>query len=443
MLTQLCAVRPMNGLMEKRQGALVDTDKAALSERIERYFDPKIEWGDLEALGTGLTRDAARFKAKAARKKVLKAEVFDPDRLLPYIVRPFDSQWCYYSAVRPLWNEPRPSLWVQCWKGNSFFVSRFKAAKDPEGPPFYFVGGLSDDHMLSPDASCFPVHLRHSAANIKKNHPFQADLIAENQDSKTTANLTAPVRSYLADLRVGDPDSDTDTAGLIWMHALAIGYSPSYLTENADGIRQDWPRIPLPDSKDLLLASAALGRRIASLLDTETDVGAVHEPPLQDLAVPTRVGGGQLDDTKDFAVTAGWGHGGKGGITMPGKGRIIERDFRPEEREVFLVGPSGARPEGEHRSPLLGDRTCDVYLNDVAYWKNVPIRVWEYTIGGYQVMKKWLSYREAKLLGRALTKDEVRYVQEMARRIAAILLLEPDLDANYASAKAHAYLWPG
>lgn len=71
------------------------------------------------------------------------------------------------------------------------------------------------------------------------------------------------------------------------------------------------------------------------------------------------------------------------------------------------------------------------------------MRVWEYTIGGYQVMKKWLSYREEKLLGRALTKDEVRYVQEMARRMAAILLLEPALDANYASVKAHTYVWPG
>ena len=30
------------------------------------------------------------------------------------------------------------------------------------------------------------------------------------------------------------------------MHALAIGYSPAYLSENADGIRRDWPRIPLP-----------------------------------------------------------------------------------------------------------------------------------------------------------------------------------------------------
>ena len=50
---------------------------------------------------------------------------------------------------------------------------------------------------------------------------------------------------------------------------------------------------------------------------------------------------------------------------------------------------------------MLGEPLCDVYLNEVAYWSNIPLRVWEYTIGGYQVIKKWLSYREKKLLGRA------------------------------------------
>jgi len=84
---------------------------------------------------------------------------------------------------------------------------------------------------------------------------------------------------------------------------------------------------------------------------------------------------------------------------------------------------------------LLGARTCDVYLNDSVYWQNVPSGVWEYTLGGYQVLKKWLSYREEKLLGRSITIEETRYVTEVARRIAAILLLGPDLDRNYEAIK--------
>jgi hypothetical protein len=192
------------------------------------------------------------------------------------------------------------------------------------------------------------------------------------------------------------------------------------------------------------------------LLDTETpfDVAAglsrhpesgdvkspLHEPPvgtpaLQKIAVVSRVGGGALrekdegDLKSELAVTAGWGHAGKGGITMPGKGRTAERDYTAEERRTM----------GGAAATVLGERTLDVYLNGAAYWANVPARVWDYTIGGYQVIKKWLSYREEKLLGRALTKDEVRYVQDMARRIAAILLLEPALDENYRRVKEHIY----
>ncbi len=63
-------------------------------------------------------------------------------------------------------------------------------------------------------------------------------------------------------------------------------------------------------------------------------------------------------------------------------------------------------------------------------------------MGGYQVMKKWLSYREKSLLGRGLTLDEVTEVTHMARRIAALLLLGPALDANYRAVKAAAYPWP-
>ena len=81
------------------------------------------------------------------------------------------------------------------------------------------------------------------------------------------------------------------------------------------------------------------------------------------------------------------------------------------------------------------ETTCDIYLNNTAYWKNVPVGVWEYTIGGYQVIKKWLSYRERDLLGRSLTIDEAREVTNIARRIAAILLVEPELDANYQVVK--------
>ena len=65
--------------------------------------------------------------------------------------------------------------------------------------------------------------------------------------------------------------------------------------------------------------------------------------------------------------------------------------------------------------------------------------MWEYTLGGYQVIKKWLSYREQPLLGRSLTIAEVRYVTEIARRIAALLALQAQMDVNYRDVVEDAY----
>jgi hypothetical protein len=71
----------------------------------------------------------------------------------------------------------------------------------------------------------------------------------------------------------------------------------------------------------------------------------------------------------------------------------------------------------------------------------VRARLWTYTLGGYEVMKRWLSYRERSLLGRALTLADLTEVMHMARRIAALLLLQPALDANYQAVKAAPYVW--
>jgi hypothetical protein len=176
-----------------------------------------------------------------------------------------------------------------------------------------------------------------------------------------------------------------------------------------------------------LLASAELGRQVAGLLDTETAVPGVTQgkprPELKFLAELNYSG------NADLCVLGGWGHEGNGGVTMPGKGKKLTRGYRTEEElEKPLLD-------------LLGKTTHDIYLNDTAYWRNVPEKVWDYTIGGYQVLKKWLSYREHGLLGRPLTADEAREVTHIARRLAALILLQPELDANYQRVKAASHDW--
>ena len=317
-------------------------------------------------------------------------------------------------------------------------MSRPAGVASPEGVPFCYTPLLGDNDFLRGHAYYFPFRLRTApSAKPKKNDDGNGEfgsILHEaapaygTSGGKTIANFSTPVRAYLANFGIKNPDSDADTAALIWLHALAIGFAPAYLAENADGIRQDWPRIPLPDSKKLLLASVELGRQVAALLDTEAPVPGVTDgkirPDLKTIADLHFTG------EMDFRVIAGWGHAGKEGVTMPGKGKMLTRAYRSEE-EPDKPGLA-----------LLGKSTHDIYLNDTAYWRNVPEKVWDFTIGGYQVLKKWLSYREHTLLGRPLTTDEAREVTHTARRLAALILLQPELDANYQRVKAACYSWP-
>ncbi|MBM4162411.1 MAG: hypothetical protein FJ217_15080 [Ignavibacteria bacterium] len=312
--------------------------------------------------------------------------------------------------------------------------------------PFLATTFWGEQDLIRGHAYYFPIFLVPEGKNVKKGQEHQLELQATSLEQKPTTNLSADVRAYLAKLGIKNVETNVQRASVIWMHALAIGYSPAYLKENADGIRQDWPRIPLPKSAEMLERSAALGRKIASLLDTENDVRGVTSgtvtPEMKHIAVIESVERKQLRErSEDLALTAGWGHAGKDGVTMPGKGKIVRREYTKLELAAIQ---SGAKVRGltlkkalEH----LGESTCDVYLNDVAFWGNIPEKVWEYTIGGYQVIKKWLSYRERGLLGRPLTSDEAREVMNMARRITGIILMQPALDANYRKVKAAAYEW--
>jgi len=421
-LDDLCGLRPTLGILDNRQEALICPDREKLLARVAKYFDSKASWEELQAVIPELAKNYARFDARQARAKLLSTEPLRNENVRRVLVRPMDDRWCYYTGVRPIWTETRPTYVRQCWPGNASLVSRRKGSADPEGAPFFFASILGMQHSMHTDAYYIPLRLAATRIDRRADRGAQGYRTlpgTELESERIVANLSPPARAYLASLGLLDPDSDQKIAELIWFHALAIGYSPAYLTKNADGIKQDWPRIPLPKAKDLLLASAALGRQVAVLLDTEAPVSGVTAGKIRDdlknIAVFQRLDGKPAKpESGDLDLTAGWGHAGKGGVTMPGRGKLIRRD----------------------------DGAYDIFLNDDACWRNIPEAVWDYTIGGYQVIKKWLSYREKPLLGRGLSPDEVRYVTEIARRLAALVALQPSLDDNYRRIIKSTYSWP-
>ncbi len=74
----------------------------------------------------------------------------------------------------------------------------------------------------------------------------------------------------------------------------------------------------------------------------------------------------------------------------------------------------------------------------LAEWRGVPLPVWQTAIGGYPVLKKWLSYRDHRVLGRALKLAEAEEVENIVRRLVVLWSLGAKLDANYQTCAENA-----
>jgi len=379
------------GVKTSRDDALVCIDRGELESRLVAYFDPSIRTSDLTGKLAGLARSTATFNAEEVRDGLIK-QGMGSGVICPYVYRPFDLRWLYWQPVTKLLDRSRPEFFSQVVAGNLFIEARQHQTQD--GFSRGLVTSYLADNFGNGLSSFFPLHI-HPMVSEGAGHP---DLFTKS--SGTQPNLTPEALNYVSGLGCVPED--------LFFHIIAILHAPAYRDENSGALRQDWPRLPLPKNAGILREGVTLGRKLTALFDPEASIAGVTGLGV----MPELRGLGELSATlqpkqggPDLAIAARWGYLGQGNVVMPGPGRV----------------EAGTRGEG----------FLDVYLNDTMRWKDVPVAVWNYSLSGYQVLKKWLSYREQALLGRPLTSDEAQTFTTIVRRIATILSLQHELDEHY------------
>ena len=391
------------GVQTGRDVFLIDTDLGRLKSRVSDYFDPGLSHEEVARRYPRVMTDTGRFDARSVRDTLLSRGGPHMSGFVRHSYRPFDDRWIYWEPETKLLREKSPNYPPHVFQGNRWFSAVPRLRRDSTEPQTLVTSNIASLHLNEWSASMFPMWLRDDGLRI------------DGTSTQHRPNLSLPAQHYLDRLGLGVED--------LFHHVIATLHDPDYRTANAGALRMEWPRIPLPGwpdgvadgAADALAESAARGRQLAVLLDSDTPVAGVTtgslRPELSAIAVPMTTDGGNMADG-DFAVSAGWGHFGSGDVVMPGQGRAVERHYTADERTALADA-----------IPTLGDTTFDVYLNDQAYWRNIPAAVWNYQLGGYQVVKKWLSYRESKVLGRLLFPEEVQHFTDTVRRIGAILRL--------------------
>ena len=383
------------GVQTKRDAFLIDTDLDRLKARIGDYFDTTLSHEEIARRYPVAMKNSSGFVVPDARKvrnKLLARGGPIEAGFIRFVHRPFDIRWLYWETGRGLLGRPVPDYRPHVFKGNRWLVLQNKARPDLSPP--LAISHIGDLNQMNSGVYCVPVWL--SSSGLQRR-----------------PNLSGAAQSYLE--RLGASVEN------LFHHVLNVLHDPTYNQVNADVLRAEGPRIPLPcwsdgeaeGAAEELARSASRGRELARLLDPDTPVPGVTQgvlrPEIAAIAVPTTTDGHSMTGD-DFAVTAGWGHFGTGDAVMPGQGRVVERSYLPEE--LVALGETVA---------TLGETTFDVYLNARTFWRNVPASVWRYKLGGYQVLKKWLSYRERSILNRPLKPEEIQHFADTGRRISTMV----------------------
>lgn len=152
----------------------------------------------------------------------------------------------------------------------------------------------------------------------------------------------------------------------VFHYAYAVFHSPEYRERYAEFLKRDFPRLPLTSDRALFSSLCAKGAELVGL----------HL------------------------------------MIAPALGNFITRFPEGGESVVEKVRYSSA----EER----------VYINNGQYFEGVPEEVWEFRVGGYQVMDKWLKDRK----GRRLSSGDIRHYQRIVVALSETRRLMREIDAS-------------
>ncbi|MEA5528940.1 type ISP restriction/modification enzyme [Dolichospermum sp. UHCC 0684] len=232
------------------------------------------------------------------------------------------------------------------------------------------------------------VYMRQVALNDNYNHFIVSDCIVDNRafySNKGTMSL-APLYIY--------PNTENKQTNLfiertpnlsptflktikeklgkiptpekIFYYAYAIFHSPTYRTRYAEFLKIDFPRLPLTSNQKLFHELAIKGEELVNLHLMKSD---------------------KLNTLITTYQTIG-------------DNQVSEVTYNSELQRV--------------------------YINKESYFTDIPPHIWEFKIGGYQVLDKWLKDR--KNANRKLSVEEINHYQKIVIALTDTLRLMQEID---------------
>jgi predicted helicase len=159
----------------------------------------------------------------------------------------------------------------------------------------------------------------------------------------------------------------TPTPEAIFYYAYAIFHSPTYRSRYAEFLKIDFPRLPLTSNQELFNSLTSKGEELVNL-------HLMKSPTLNNL------------------ITT---------FANQGNNQVTEVTYNSELQRI--------------------------YINKQNYFTDIPQHIWEFKIGGYQVLDKWLKDR--KNANRILSEAEINHYQQIIFVLTETLGLMQEIDS--------------
>jgi len=303
-----------------------------------------------------------------------------------YAYRPFDNRYVVYipeliergdAAYRVMKHMLHPNKALLC----------FRRVRDEISDQVFVARGLLDKTILSPrdNVTVFPLYLytipnekpRKGGGSIIALTLFEPKAEYETRKPNLSPEFIAAVGGKLGleFVREGKGDLEATFGPEDILHyAYAVFHSPTFRERYAEFLKIDFPRLPLTSDRELFKALAEKGEELVGLHLMESP--KLDQPPVARFDVP------DSNEVERVRYT-------EPGENVPGR----------------------------------------VYINKPQYFEGIEPEVWEFQIGGYQVLHKWLKDRK----GRRLSWADTYHYQKIVVALKETMRLMGEIDDSIPS----------
>jgi predicted helicase len=283
--------------------------------------------------------------------------------------RPFDIKYVTFS--KEINDRPRPELIQHVLRKRNISLLLIRQMQDNVVYSHVLVSTLpAIDRVFSCSrgaASVFPLYL----------YPSSDDMF----QTERKPNFTKEFLDLFSNFSL--PTSNFELS--IFRYIYAVFHSPTYRERYAEFLKIDFPRVPISKTKELFQELSSLGNDLIALhLLQEEDSELVSVANLK------KNRGIQFASPKDYKFKS----------SSKGKSEsIVEKGYPKYENE-------------------------NVYVNEADYFEFVPEEVWNFHIGGYQVLHKWLKDRRE----RALSDEDVLHYRKVIVSLRETIVIMREVD---------------